>query len=88
MLSEYYQTKQRKASKRLVKGINIFPNERKIKSINKLANDIEIFQKERKIKSKNMVANDIKIFLKMRNKRSLSIGKVILNRVKIKPLFR
>ena len=73
---------------KFVKGINIFLNERKIKSINKLANDIEIFQKERKIKSKNMAANDIKVFLKMRNKGSLSIGKIILKRVKIKPLLR
>ena len=53
--------KQTKESfqKKLVKGINIFLNERKIKSINKLANDIEIFQKERKIKSKNMAPQTI-----------------------------
>ena len=68
MLADYYKKKISKQGfkKRIVKGIKIFPKNRKIKSIHMLVNNIEIFLKKRKTISINMFLNDIKIFLKMR----------------------
>ena len=70
-----------------MKGIKIFPRNRKTKIVNILVNGIEVFLQCEK-KKKNMVANNIRFFLKMKNKAQLNIAKIILNCGKIEPLHK